>query len=82
MSFLALGLVLASLGPIMLALPKQTGSDTHGVSVVFTARSIGYLLGSTIGGVLLDKWPKRGNLLMSASLFLSAVGTLFIPKIS
>ena len=49
---------------------------------VFTARSFGYLVGSLIGGVLLDYLPTRGNLLMSLSLALSGFGTVIIPYIN
>ena len=56
-SFIALGMTTASLGPTLLGLATQTGSALNEVSILFTARSFGYLIGSFIGGRLYDRLP-------------------------
>jgi len=77
--FLSLGLLIASLGPSLLGLERQTGASAETLSYVFTARSCGYLLGSVVGGVLLDWYPERGNGIISVSLALTSVSTALIP---
>ena len=77
--FLSLGMLIALLGPSMLGLERQTGASAETLSLVFTARSCGYLFGSVAGGVLLDWYPHRGNAIISASLVLTSGSTALIP---
>jgi FHS family Na+ dependent glucose MFS transporter 1 len=69
-AFIALGLVSASLGPTLPALAKNTGSHLSQVSLLFTARSSGYLVGSLCGGRLYDRMA--GHPVIGASLLLMA----------
>ena len=69
-SFIALGLVSASLGPTLPGLAKNTGSPLSGISILFAARSSGYLAGSLVGGRLYDRIP--GHPVMSGGLLVMA----------
>jgi FHS family Na+ dependent glucose MFS transporter 1 len=78
-SFISLGLVTSALGPTLEGLAAGTGSDLAQISVLFVARSLGYLLGSLIGGQLVDRVP--GHPLLAAMLFLMASSLAFTPVI-
>jgi hypothetical protein len=69
--------VLASLGPVMLALSVQTGAELDDLAFLFTSRAVGYLLGSIISGYLVDKVP--GHRLMFAGLLANSVATGLFP---
>ena len=64
-AFIALGLASASQGPTLPALAANTGATLAGISILFVARSLGYLGGSTAGR-LFDHLP--GHVLMAAAL--------------
>ena len=49
-SFFNLGLLIASLGAALLAFERQTGASSDALAVTFTVRSVGYLIGSALGG--------------------------------
>lgn len=66
LSFVALGLVSASLGPTLQGLARNTGSRLSQISILFAARSSGYLSGSLIAGRLYDRMP--GHPVMVAGL--------------
>ena len=50
-AFFCLGLCLASLGPALLDLAAQTESDIQSIGSIFAFRAVGYLTGSTLGGI-------------------------------
>lgn len=54
-AFIALGLTSASLGPTLSGLAANTGTAISQISILFTARAFGYLLGSLLGGRLFDR---------------------------
>lgn len=78
-SFIALGLTSASLGPTLLGLSEQTGSDLGQISYLFTARSSGYLFGSFIGGRLFDRLPAHRT--MAVALIVIALLLAAVPEI-
>ena len=78
-SFAALGVLIASLGAAFLALGRLTMATPALLSLAFSARSIGYLIGSALGGVLLDARPRQGHAIVAASLLLAAAATAAIP---
>jgi len=79
-SFIALGLVSASLGPTLPGLAKNTGSLLSGISILFAARSSGYLAGSLVGGRLYDRIP--GHPVMSGGLLVMAAMMSVAPLLS
>lgn len=78
-AFIALGLTTASLGPTLLGLSEQTGSQLSQISFLFTTRALGYLVGSFIGGRLYDRLP--GHRTMAIALLAAAALLAFVPTI-
>lgn len=76
-AFIALGLVLTSLGPTLPALARQTSVTLGQISYLFVARSLGYLLGSLLGGRLFDRIP--GHPIMAAMLLVMALMMALVP---
>jgi len=79
-AFAALGMVGASLGPTLPGLAKHTQTQLSEISFLFTARSLGFLLGSFFGGRLYDRSP--GHPLMVGVLIIMAVMMALAPLIS
>lgn len=79
-AFFGVGLVIASLGPIMIALSVQTSAAVDDLAFLFTSRAVGYLLGSVVSGALVDKLP--GHRLMCAGLAANSVATGAFPLTS
>ena len=69
-AFVALGLASASLGPTLPGLALHTQSRLAQISSLFVARSLGYLVGSLLGGRLYDRIP--GHPVMAGGIFLMA----------
>ncbi|MGA1368845.1 MAG: MFS transporter, partial [Blastocatellia bacterium] len=63
-----LGLMVASLGPTLAALAEQTGSPLRSISLLFIARSMGFVVGSLWVGGLYDR--VRVHLFMCGGLLL------------
>lgn len=79
-SFMALGLGLASLGPTLPGLAEHTRTDLSQISYLFTANSIGYLLGSLLGGRSYDRLP--GHPVMAVALMTMTLMMVLAPLIS
>lgn len=73
-----LGLMMSIPGPTLLDLRHSCGTDSHSVSLIFTARSIGYLVGSLSGGIILDCIKNDQIALIVSSIFVS-IGAYMIP---
>lgn len=71
------GLCVAIPGPTLIDLGDRLKATTAEMMVVFVTRSLGYLVGAMIGGVLFDSFNKQ--LLLFCTLLLSAVATIVIP---
>ena len=78
-AFVALGLTNASLGPTLTALATNTRAALAQISYGFTARALGYLVGSVLGGRLYDRRP--GNPVMGTTLLLMALSMALVPLI-
>jgi len=76
-AFVALGLVGASLGPTLPGLAENTETLLSEISFLFTARSLGYLLGSFLGGRLYDRVP--GHPVLAAALIIIAATMALVP---
>ena len=70
-SMLSLGFATAVVGPTLAGLAAQTGSSIGALGIVFTATSIGYLLGSLQSGRWFDGLPGH-RLLAAAALVVAA----------
>ena len=77
--FIALGLSMSVMGPTLPSLADNTGVSLARISFIFTATSIGYLLGSSGGGGLFDKF--KGHRVMTMALILMVVSGVLIPMI-
>lgn len=76
-AFVAFGLSSASMGPTLPGLAENVQTDLKSISLLFTARSLGYLLVSLQGGRLYDK--RRGNRVMAVALVGMAVLLALVP---
>ncbi|MCP4360490.1 MAG: MFS transporter [Chloroflexi bacterium] len=78
-AFIALGLAVSALGPTLPGLAAQTGSQLSEISILFIARSSGFLLGALLTGRLYDRFP--GHRLMTLALMLMALMMALVPFI-
>lgn len=76
-SFIVFGLLTAALGPTLPGMAQNTHSQLAQISFIFTAQSLGYLVGSVFGGRLFDRFP--GHPLLAGVLVGMAVMAFFIP---
>ena len=64
-TFLVLGFVLGSPGPILTDLQYQVNTSLNVISYMFAFRGIGYMFGAKLGGIIVDlfmkKLDKNGN---------------------
>lgn len=77
--FVALGMVTAVLGPTLPGLADQAHTRVEGISFLFTAHSLGYLIGSFFGGRLYDR--VAGHPVMAGTMALMIVALAAIPAI-
>jgi MFS transporter, FHS family, Na+ dependent glucose transporter 1 len=78
-AFIALGLVGGMLGPILPTLQEHTRATISQISFVFSARTVGYAVGSILLGRLYDRLP--GHLLLGGVLFGMAASVALAPII-
>lgn len=71
------GISVALLGPTLPDLSAKTHSQISQLSLLFSARSFGWLIGAFVVGRILDK--KKGHPLITVMLFISAALAAFIP---
>jgi MFS transporter, FHS family, Na+ dependent glucose transporter 1 len=76
-AFVALGLSSSSMGPTLPRLAENTQTNFKSIGLLFTARSLGYLIASFRGGKLYDK--RRGNRVMAVALICMAVLLALLP---
>lgn len=73
----AIGLAASVLGPTLPGLAAQTGATLSQISILFVARSAGYLAGSWAVGRLYDRLP--GHPIMALAILALALGLAAIP---
>ncbi len=78
-AFIGLGAVAGIVGPTLPGLAKQTHSSLGDLGALFTARSLGYLLGSWRGGRIYDRLP--GHPVMAAGLLGMAALLVLVPLV-
>lgn len=78
-SFIAMGISMASLGPTLPGLAEQTSASLGAISILFTARSLGSVVGSVGGGRVYDFL--NGHRIMALMIIAMAVMTALTPVI-
>ncbi len=76
-AFIFLGLTVAADGPTLLKLAEHTSSTLDQISSIFLFGSLGYLLGSFIGGRIYDRIP--GHRFMSGVLVFLGIMIAWVP---
>ncbi len=74
------GILMSCIGPAMLVLGEHTGASVAQMGYTLSARSIGYVCGSSIGGPLFDRM--EGHRLILGALTCAAVATFCVPFIT
>ena len=78
-SYVLLGMTSATLGPALPHLAGNVGTTLRGISSLFLAHRLGYMLGSFAGGRMYDR--VAGNRLMAGVLLAAAAGMAVIPTV-
>jgi FHS family Na+ dependent glucose MFS transporter 1 len=78
---IVLGLVSASLGPTLPWLASKIATQPEALGLLFTARGVGYLLGSLACGRLYDRRPAHPLLITAILLLAASMATVpFLPS--
>ena len=77
LAFIALGMTAAILGPTLPKLAENTHSNFSKISFLFTARSLGYMVGAFLLGRLYDRYP--GHPIIAGGLLIGAIMAILIP---
>ena len=77
LSFIVLGLTTAASGPSLLKLAEHTSSELDRISLIFVLGSLGYLIGSFLGGRAYDRLS--GHKLMAFTMLLIGIASVAIP---
>jgi MFS transporter, FHS family, Na+ dependent glucose transporter 1 len=77
LSIFAMGISMASLGPTLTGLAQNTQATIGAISILFTARALGSLAGSVLGGQVYDFMP--GHQVMAVMILSMAVLTALTP---
>jgi FHS family Na+ dependent glucose MFS transporter 1 len=70
--FISLGFGLGVTGPALPSLAEQTGSTLGAIGSIFLVSALGGMLGTVLGGRILDRVP-RGHLVLGSAQLISAV---------
>ena len=76
--FICLGFGLGITGPALPSLAEQTGSTLGGIGSMFLVGSLGYTLGTVVGGRVFDRVP-RGHLVLGLAQLVGAAMLAAIP---
>ncbi|XP_072407930.1 sodium-dependent glucose transporter 1 [Chiloscyllium punctatum] len=76
-AFLGLGMSIAILGPTFQELATNVDKNISEISYIFVGRSLGYVGGSLIGGILFD--CTNPHLLIGISMLMTSLGMYTIP---
>ena len=77
LSFIVLGLTTAASGPSLLKLAEHTSSEIDRISLIFVFGSLGYLIGSFLGGRAFDRLS--GHKLMAFTMLIIGIASAVIP---
>ena len=67
------------IGPALSQLRRQAGVSVGSISVLFAVQSLGYLLGSIVGGRLYDRG--LGHRVMAGALVICGISVAFVPAL-
>jgi FHS family Na+ dependent glucose MFS transporter 1 len=76
-AFMAYGMVVALLGPTIPSLAEHTRSSLSEISILFTARSLGHIVGALYVARFYDRLP--GHTVLGASLLVMGLTVALIP---
>jgi FHS family Na+ dependent glucose MFS transporter 1 len=79
LAFIVLGLITGIFGPTLSDLARNTHVGLSQISIIFVARSLGYLTGSFLSGRLYDR--VRGHSIIAGVLLATALTFVLIPSI-
>jgi FHS family Na+ dependent glucose MFS transporter 1 len=77
LAFILLGLTMAAEGPTLLKLAEHTSSSLDQISLLFFFGSLGYLVGSYVGGRMYDRVP--GHRFMAGVIIALGALIIFVP---
>lgn len=77
LSFIVLGLTTAANGLSLIKFSEHTSSGLETISLIFVFGSLGYLVGSFLGGRAFDRIS--GHKLMAFTMFVMAIACILIP---
>ena len=72
-AFLALGVSMALPGAALLPLQESADAKLRDMGAIFSARAVGYLSSSALGGVLSDRCARRGHGVMAVGVLASSL---------
>jgi FHS family Na+ dependent glucose MFS transporter 1 len=78
-AFVAYGMVVAILGPTIPSLAEQTRSSLGEISILFTARSLGHIVGALYIARFYDRLP--GHIVLGANLLVMGLMVALIPTL-
>ena len=73
LAFLALGVSMALPGAALLPLATSADAKLRDMGAIFSARAVGYLSSSALGGVLSDRCARRGHGVMAVGVLASSL---------
>jgi len=77
LSLIILGLTMAASGPSLPTLVEHTSSSLDRISLIFIFGSLGYVIGSYVGGRAYDRYS--GHKILATSLLIIAIASILIP---
>jgi FHS family Na+ dependent glucose MFS transporter 1 len=76
-AFITLGATMSLNGPALPWLAQHTASRLDQISIIFAASSLGYMVGSQLGGRAYDRFP--GHRIQAMALLLISLGAALVP---
>lgn len=80
-SFLCMGLGAGLVGPTLLKFSEQMRQPLDRTVFILFVRSFGFLLGTLIGGALIDRFSSYGRSFLAVSILFMCTATMIIPLI-
>lgn len=78
-AFFSMGLGSGLIGPTILKFSEQLNTSLDQIIYVLFSRSVGFLIGTLVGGALIDRFSSFGRTILVCSIFFMCMSTLAIP---